>query len=99
MLSLGGRWGLGVDSRHGRSADLLQPLVLCLRGHQLYCALQLPGFPCGGGTRHHGDRRGRGPAAALQGLLWRYLGQDAAEGESLPLISPPGPLPLVERTV
>lgn len=46
----------------------------------LYNCLDFPR----GGTCHHGDRRGRGPAAALQGLLWGYLGQDAAEGESLP---------------
>lgn len=57
--------------------------MLCLRGCQLYSALQLPELPSGGGARHHGDRRGRGPDGTLQGLLWGHLGQGAAEGEAM----------------
>ncbi|XP_036704066.1 fatty-acid amide hydrolase 1 isoform X3 [Balaenoptera musculus] len=73
----------------GLLAFMLRPLLPRLsaflnsmksRGRQLYSALQLPGLPCGGSACHHGDRRGRGPDGALQGLLWGYLGQDAAEG-------------------
>ncbi|XP_057385660.1 fatty-acid amide hydrolase 1 isoform X3 [Balaenoptera acutorostrata] len=73
----------------GLLAFMLRPLLPRLsaflnsmksRGRQLYSALQLPGLPCGGSACHHGDRRGRGPDGALQGLLWGYVGQDAAEG-------------------
>ena len=38
--------------------ELLQSLVLCLRGRQLHYTLQLPGLPSGGGASHHSDHRG-----------------------------------------